>query len=73
MAFHTSSTVGTASSDVFTGTCGSLAMASSLMEDDLFSTPSKFSAHLCRILSFSVISLVPSALSSGKEPALVGP
>ena len=48
-------------------------MASSLMENGLFSTPSKFLAHLRTILSFYVISVVPYALSSGKEPALVRP
>ena len=61
-----------ASSVAFVGTCGRRSMASSLMEEGLFKTLSKCSAHLSKTLSFSVMSVVPSALSIGKEPMLVG-
>ena len=72
IAIWTSPRIGVTLIDSFTGTCGSRSMALSLIEDGLFNTSSKCSAHLSRILT-SDMSLVPSALWSGERLALVGP
>ena len=45
--------------------CGSLLIASSLTDDGRLSTLLKCSAHLSKIASLSVRSVLPSALSSG--------
>ena len=54
-------------------TCGSVLIASSLIDDGRLRTPSKCSAHLFMIASLSVRRLVPSALRSRVAPELWGP
>ena len=68
-----SESVGSSSSSGLHSTCGSLLIASSLIDDDQLRTPSKCSAHLFKIASLSVRRLVPSALRSGEVPELWGP
>ena len=69
MAFSTSGRVGGVSISWMMSTWGSRLIASSLMWDGLFRTASKCSAHLSRMRDFSVMSVVPSALSKGDELA----
>ena len=73
IAFTVSETVGSSSSRGLHSTCGSLLIASSLIDDGRLRTPSKCSAHLFKIASLSVRRLVPSALRSGVVPELWGP
>ena len=73
IAFTVSETVGSSSSSGLHSTCGSLLIASSLIDDGRLRTPSKCSAHLYKIASLSVRRLVPSALRSGVVPELWGP
>ena len=65
--------VGSSSSSGLHSTCGSLLIASSLIDDSRLRTPSKCSAHLFKIASLSVRRLVPSALRSGVVSELWGP
>ena len=69
MAFFTSGRVGGVSISWLMSTSGSRLIASSLMWDGLFRTASKCSAHFSRMRDFSVMSVVPSALSKGDELA----
>ena len=62
-----------ASSSGLHSTCGSLLIASSLIDDGRLRTPSKCSAHLFKIASLSVRRLVRPALRSGMVPELWGP
>ena len=73
IAFTVSETVGSSSSSGLHSTCGSLLIASSLIDDGRLRTPSKCSDHLFKIASLSVRRLVPSALRSGVVPELWGP
>ena len=73
IAFTVSETVGSSSSSGLHSTCGSLLIASSLIDDGRLRTPSKCSAHLFKIASLSVRRIVPSALRSGVVPELWGP
>ena len=57
--------LGSSSSSGLHSTCGSLLIASSLINDGRLRTLSKCSAHLFKIASLSVRRLVPSALRSG--------
>ena len=73
VAFAVSETVRSSSSSGLHSTCGSLSIASSLIDDGRLRTPSKCSANLFKIASFSVRRLVPSALRNGVVPELWGP
>ena len=73
IAFLTSSDVGRASRVALIGTCGRFDMASELIEDGLFRTLQKCSAHRLRMSSGSVRTDEPSALRSGDEPEVEGP
>ena len=70
IAFTVSETVGNSSSSRLHSTCGSLLIASSLIDDGPLRTLSKCSAHLFKIASLSVRRLVPSALRRGVVPEL---
>ena len=70
MAFIVSETVGSSSSSGLHSTCGSLLIASSLIDDGRLRSPSKCSAHLFKIAFLSVRKLVPSVLRSGVVPEL---
>ena len=65
VAFTVSETVGSSSSSGLHSTCGSLLIASSLIDNGRLRTLSKCSAHIFKIASLSVRQLVPSALRSG--------
>ena len=65
--------VGNSSSSGLHSTCGSLLIASSVIDDSRLRTPSKCSAHLFKIASLPVRGLVPSALGSVVDPELWGP
>ena len=69
MAFSTSGRVGGVSISWLMSTWGCRLIAASLMWDGLFRTASNCSAHLSRMRDFSVMSVVPSALSKGDELA----
>ena len=73
IAFIVSVTVGNSSSRTLHSICGSLLIALSLTDDGQLSTLLKCSAHLFKIASLSVRSVLPSALSSGVAPELFGP
>ena len=73
IAFCTSGSVGGSARDAFISTWGMRAMASSLMQEGLFKTLLKCSAHLLRMAFFSVNRVDPSALSSGEVPEVCGP
>ena len=73
IAFTVLETVGSSSSSGLHSTCDSLLIASSLIDDGRFRTPSNCSAHLFKIASLSIRILVPSALRSGVVPELCGP
>ena len=70
--FFVSVTVGNSSSRTLHSICGSLLIALSLTGDGRLSTLLKCSAHLFKIASLSVRSVLPSALSSGVAPELLG-
>ena len=65
IAFTASEMGGSSSSSGFHSTCGSLLIASALIDDGRLRTPLKCSAHLFKIAYLSVRRLVPSALRSG--------
>ena len=54
--------------EMFISTWGIRAMASALIDEGLFRTLLKCSAHLSRIAFLSVSRVVPSALSRGDVP-----
>ena len=62
IAYTDPETVGGSSSSGLHSTCGSLLIASILIDDGRLRTPSKCSAHRCKIASLSVRRLVLSAL-----------
>ena len=72
LLFSVSETLGNSSSSGLHSTSGSLLIASSLIDDGRFRTPSKCSAHLFKLAYLSVRILVPSALRSGVVPELWG-
>ena len=61
--FLVSVTVGNSSSRTLPSICGSLLIAFSLTDDGRLSTLLKYSAHLFKIASLSVKSVLPSALN----------
>ena len=61
---------GNSSSSGVHSTCGSLMIASSLIDDGRLKTPSKCSAHFFKTASLTVGRLVPSVLRSGLVPEL---
>ena len=65
--------VGNSSSRTLHSICGSLLIALSLTDDGRLSTLLKCSAHLFKIASLSVRSVLPSALRSGVAPEIFGP
>ena len=73
IAFTVSETVGSSSCSGLHSTCGSLLIASSLIDDGRLRTKSMCSAHLFKIASLSVRRLDPSALRSGVVLELWGP
>ena len=72
-AFLVSVTVGKSPSRTLHSIGGSLLIALSLTVDGRLRTLLKCSAHLSKITSLSVRSVLPSALSSGVAPELFGP
>ena len=70
--FHCFSDDSVSSSSILHSSCGSLLIASSLIDDVRLRTQSKCSAHLFKIASLSVRRLVPSALRRGVVPELKG-
>ena len=65
-------TVGNTSSRRLHSICGSLLIALSLADDEQLSTLLNCSAHLSKIASLSVRSVLPSALSSGVTQEYLG-
>ena len=73
MALSISLRVGIFSISSFTGTWGRRLIASLLMLEWRFKILLNCSAHLSKIMSLSVSSVMPSALRRGDEPEDVGP